>query len=207
MMKPRDHFAVDRVGLIGLARTFSNIVSPPVMFAVMGLLLSLHALPLAPALVWAAVHGFLVSLAPILYVLYLLRTGRIVELHMSDVRERHGPYLAATFGALAFLSLTLVFDAPQLLRCLGLFNVVTLASLGLINTRWLISFHTTAATSMVLLAWNVLGGSVGLLLLPVLLLVIVVRLYLRRHTLAQIFAGLVLGAGSVYFLTLLGCFA
>jgi hypothetical protein len=207
MMKPRDHFAVDRVGLIGLARTFSNIVSPPVMFALVGLFLALHALPLVPALAWAAVHGLLVSLAPILYVLYLLRRGSIVELHMSDVRERHGPYLVATFGALAFLALTLVFQAPQLLRCLGLFNVVTLASLGLINTRWLISFHTTAAAAMLLLAWNVFGATVGLLLVPVLILVIVVRLFLRRHTLAQIFAGLVLGAGTVYFLTLLGCFA
>jgi hypothetical protein len=177
------------------------------MFAVVGLMLSLRALPLGPALVWAAVHGFLVSLAPILYVLYLLRTGKIVELHMSDVRERHGPYLVATFGALTFVALTLVFDAPQLLRCLGLFNVVTLASLGLINTRWLISFHTTAATAMVFLAWNVFGGGVGLLLLPILVLVIAVRLFLRRHTRAQVFAGLVLGAGSVYFLTLLGCFA
>jgi membrane-associated phospholipid phosphatase len=37
-------------------------------------------------------------------------------------------------------------------------------------------------------------------------LVCVVRLYLRRHTVMQIIAGLALGIVTVYFMTLMGCF-
>jgi hypothetical protein len=104
MLKPRDHHAVDRVGMVRVARHFSNVVSPPVMFAVLGLTLALHVLPVLPALLWAAVYGFFVSLAPILFVLYLLRTGRIAELHMSDTRERHLPYLVAAGHRRAIVS-------------------------------------------------------------------------------------------------------
>ena len=75
MSKPKDHHAHDRIGAVRLARLFSNIVSPPVMFALVGLALALHELPLWPGLGFAAAYGFLVSLAPILIIVYLLKTG------------------------------------------------------------------------------------------------------------------------------------
>lgn len=176
------------------------------MFALLALALAWRELPFWSGLLWAAVYGFFVSLAPILFVLYLLRTGRIVELHMSNTRERHLPYLVATTGSLVVLILLLLFDGPSLLRCLAFFNILVLALLGMINTRWLISFHTTAATAFVAVMGLVFGLWVALLLLPVLVLLVVVRLYLKRHTVAQIVGGLLLGAGAVWALARIGCF-
>ena len=95
MTSPLDQQEHNRKGLVRAGRLFSNIVSPPVIFAVMGLALSLKALPLAQALPWAATYGFVVSLLPIIFVLWLLKTDRIRELHMSDTDERHLPYLIA----------------------------------------------------------------------------------------------------------------
>lgn len=206
MTGPRDHHAIDRVGLVRLARLFSNIVSPPVMFAVLGLLLAWHVLSPLPALLWAAVYGFFVSLAPILFVLYLLRTGRIVELHMSNTQERHLPYLVAILGSLVVIALLRLFDGPQLLVCLALFNLVTLFSIGLINLRWLISFHAAAAMAMDTIVALVFGPLAAVALAPVVALVVGARLYLRRHTLGQIIGGLAIGAGSVLLLRQLGCF-
>jgi len=205
-MKPRDHFVADRVGGVRLARLFSNVVSPPVMFAVLGLLLALRELPFWPALAWAAVYGFFVSLAPILFVLYMLHSGRILELHMSNTAERHLPYLVAVLSSLAVLGIVFLFKGPSLLRCLALFNVVTLVILGVINARWLVSFHATAATAMATTVGIVFGPATGTVLLPLVALVAAVRLYLRRHTVAQIVGGVVIGFLSVWVLTYVGCF-
>ena len=206
MTKPRDHHAGDRVGMVRLARLLSNVISPPVMFACLGLALAWRERPFWSGLAWAAVYGFFVSLAPILFVLYLLRTGRVVELHMSNTNERHLPYLVATLGSLLTLALVLLLQGPSLLRCLAVFNTVTLVAIGIINTRWLISFHLAAATALWLIVALVFGRPAGLALLPLVLLVLWLRLYLRRHTVAQVLAGMALGVGVVYTLALLGCF-
>lgn len=207
MHRPRDHHAADRVGPVGIARVISNIVSPPVMFAVLGLVLAWRVSPPVQALAWAAVYGFFVSLAPILFVLYLLRTERIAELHMSDTRERHLPYLVAILGSLSVIALLRLFEGPPLLVCLSFFNLLTLTAIGLINLRWLISFHAAAVMAMDTIVTLVFGTFAGLALSPLVALVVGVRLYLRRHTVGQILAGLLLGAGSVLLLQRLGCFA
>ncbi len=59
--------------------------------------------------------------------------------------------------------------------------------------------------TMTLVAY-VFGVWSGLLVLPLVILVAAVRLYLRRHTVAQVVVGLALGFFSVWLLTLFGCF-
>ena len=206
MNSPRDWHASDRTGLTRAARLFSNIVSPPVIFAVMGLVLSLYSLPLAQALTWAAVYGLFVSLLPILFVLWLLSTGRVAELHMSDTGERQLPYEVAVVCAIVFLIIVRLAGGPELLRCLGIFNVIALSALALINTRWLISFHATAVAAAWTIVGLVFGWQASLLVLPLVAIVVVVRLYLKRHSVEQVIAGLALGVGSVWALTLIGCF-
>jgi len=206
MTSPRDWHVSDRTGLTLAARIFSNIVSPPVIFAVMGLILSLYSLPIAQALTWAAIYGLFVSLLPIIFVLWLLSTGRVAELHMSNTRERNIPYVVAVLSSILFLVIANLADGPELLRCLGIFNVVALTALALINTRWLISFHATAIAAAWTITGLVFGWQASLLVLPLVALVIAVRLYLKRHTVTQVFAGLALGIASVWVLTLIGCF-
>lgn len=206
MTTPLDHHEHNRKGLIRAGRLFSNIVSPPVIFAVVGLALSLKALPLPQALVWAAAYGFTVSLLPILLVLWLLKSGRISELHMSNTGERHLPYLFAVICGLLFYALVALFDGPQLLSCLAMFNIITLAALGLINVRWLISFHATAIAAAWMITGLVFGWVASLIVLPFLIAVVFVRLSLKRHTVAQVIAGLMLGISTVAVLAIFGCF-
>ena len=97
MTTPRDFHKDSHTGRIKAARLFSNIVSPPVMFAILGVAFGLYEEPSITGFLWAAVYGLLVSLAPILVVLYFLKTGRIKELHMSDTSERHVPYISGRF--------------------------------------------------------------------------------------------------------------
>lgn len=206
MHTPRDHHERDRIGAVRTARLFSNIVSPPVIFAVLGLLLSLTAAGLWPGLAWAAVYGFMLSLLPILFVLWLLRSGRIVELHMSVTRERNLPYFFAVICAALTYGPVVALDGPELVRCLIIFNGVTLAALAIINVVWLISFHATAISAAWLIIALVYGWLTSLLVVPFVVLVIAVRLFLRRHTPAQVVGGMVMGVGSVWLVAQLGCF-
>lgn len=206
MIPPLDEARKNRTGLVRAARLYSNIVSPPTIFAVLGLALAWHELPLLPGFLWAAVYGLIVSLAPIIFVLYLLRTGRIKELHMSNTRERHLPYLTAVLCAALAYGLIIWFDGPALLRCFSLFNVIELAALGLINIFWLISIHATGIMAAFVIVGLVFGWTASLIVIPFVISVCWIRLYLKRHTPAQVTAGLLLGIASVLVLTLTGCF-
>jgi membrane-associated phospholipid phosphatase len=204
---PLDQLAQNRTGFVKAARIYSNVVSPPVMFAVVGLALGLHVLPSWTGFLWAAVYGLLVSLAPILVVIFLLKTGRIAELHMSNTRERNIPYLSAILFAAIAYGLIAQFNGPELLRCLALFNVIELTALTLINHFWLISLHATGAIASAVLAGLVFGWPMGLLIGgPLVISVCWVRLFLKRHTPAQIVAGLALGTAVVLILVPFGCF-
>ncbi|MDX1664974.1 MAG: hypothetical protein R3272_14380 [Candidatus Promineifilaceae bacterium] len=205
-VKPRDHDITDRVGGVRVGRLFSNLVSPPVMFALLALALAWAELPFWTGLAWAAVFGFFISLLPILFIAYLLHTGRVGELHMSNTQERRLPYLVTMCGSFLVLGLLVIFDGPPLLRCLALLNIFTLVSLMLVNSHWLISFHATGAASSVMVIGLVFGIVTALYFLPLLFLVILVRLYLRRHTVAQVVGGTLLGVLSVSVLSFLGCF-
>ena len=207
-LPPLDLLVQNRIGLVKTARIYSNLVSPPVMFAGLGLAFGLYALPGWAGFLWAAVYGLLVSLAPILVVLFLLRSGRIAELHMSNTRERNIPYLSAILFAGIAYGLIAEFGGPELLRCLALFNVIELIMLTVINHFWLISLHATGAIASAVLLGLVFGWPIGLLVgIPLVVSVCWVRLFLKRHTVAQVVAGLGLGTAVVLVLVPFGCFA
>ena len=139
--------------------------------------------------------------------LYLLKTDRIAELHMSNTSERHLPYLSAVLFSAAAFTLLSVADGPALLRCLTIFNMVELALLATINIFWLISIHATGIMASFVLVGLIFGWlPATVIVLPFVAAVCAVRLYLRRHTVTQVVAGLVLGVISSFSLTLLHCF-
>jgi membrane-associated phospholipid phosphatase len=206
MKVPRDRHEADRVGSVKVARHLSNIISPPIMFAAVGLALGIYERPIRPGLIWGLVYGLIVTMIPMAVVFVFLRTGRIGDLHMSHTSERHIPYLVAVgAGALAFAVIRLL-NGPVLLQCLAVLNIITLGALGLINTQWLISIHATAAAATWLIATLIFGPVVGLVLLPLVVLICYIRLYLKRHTLAQVLAGIALGLTVVLVLRAFGCF-
>jgi len=206
MTIPRDTHKADRIGMVRVARTLSNIISPPIMFAITGLALGVHERPFWPGLAWGAVYSLLIALTPMVVILYLLRSGRISDIHMSAIHERHIPYLIAVTSSAVAYALLVLFDGPILLRCLAILSFITLGALGLINTRWLISIHATAAASTWLILSLIFGWKVSLILLPFLILICLIRLYLKRHTPAQVLAGVALGVSGVLLMRLFGCF-
>ncbi len=208
ILPPKDFHDNDRTGAVRLARVFSNLVSPPTMFPALVLAIALQLKPLRVALEWWAAYGITVSLLPILFVLYLLKTGRIAELHMSNTRERLLPYAVAVVSASVLYIIERFAGAPAIIADITLFNALELAALGLITTRWLISMHSAATTAVATILWLVWGPFWSLLVgIPLIASVAFVRLFLRRHTPAQIVAGWLLGIGLPLGMSYLGYFA
>lgn len=206
MNGPKDHSAEVTVGTIRFARTLSNVVSPPVIFAILGLALGIADEGLWLGFLWAAVFGFFVSLAPILLIVYMMRIGRITDLHMSSRQERYIPYIVSITTSGIVLLLISLFDGPDYLSCLTVLNIIVLILLGLVNTVWLISIHTASVSAAAFVIGLVFGWWAAAVFSPFLIMVCWARLYLRRHTLGQVVAGLLLGFSGVGGLALLGCF-
>jgi hypothetical protein len=190
--------------LVRAARAYSDIVSPPVISAALGFSVVWVDLPFWPGFAWAAAYGIIVSLIPICVVLYLLRRGLVSDLHMSNRRERHIPYLIGFVCAVLALVVVVVFSGSRLLHSLAVCNTVGLAALGAINTRWLISNHTASVMLAVTFVGFVFGITVSAALAPLVGLTFLVRLWLRRHSVAQLVAGLLVGAAPVLILANLG---
>lgn len=192
--------------MVRVARYLSDVVSPPTIFAATGLALGIYERPVWPGVAWGVIYGVTASLLPILFIFYLLQSGRIGDLHMSNTGERHMPYIVGIVAALIAYGVIALLDGPELLRCLALLNVVTLAALGLINTRWLISIHATSIAAAWMIITLIFGWVWGLVFLPLVVAVCWTRYYLKRHTVAQILAGVALGIGVVLIFRTFGCF-
>jgi membrane-associated phospholipid phosphatase len=206
MSQAKDSGATPIIGWVRVARIFSNIVSPPVIIATLGLALSLTELPNWSGFLWAVVFGLWVSLVPGLFVAFMLKTGRISDLHMNTRRERRWPYVMGVLGSAMALALIMLFDGPENLRCLAIFSLIELSILGFITNFWMISIHATSITAATAIVGLVFGLIPAILLLPLVFAVYWVRLYLRRHNLAQVVAGIMIGLGTVLLMTMGGCF-
>jgi membrane-associated phospholipid phosphatase len=125
---------------------------------------------------------------------------------MNTRQERQIPYAASTLGSLVALFFIQFLGGPQSLRCLSLYSMVALGLLWLINYFWLISIHTASVSAATIILGLVFGGWTVVITMPILILICWARLYLRRHTYAQVFSGIIVGSLTVMMFAFVGCF-
>jgi hypothetical protein len=179
-----------------LAKVVSNVLSPPAVFGALGLLIAIFpatAAPLWPALGFGVLYGVLASLVPVAYIVYLLKTGAIGDLHMRRRHERHRPHAVGVTTALVAWVLLALFGAPSSFQRLALFSAAMLSVIAIINVWWQISAHGAAIVGAVTISGVVFGMPVAIWASPLVLLVAWARLYLGRHTVYQIIAGACIG--------------
>jgi membrane-associated phospholipid phosphatase len=175
-----------------MARIISDIFSPPVL-AVPGLLLGAYYSS-APGIYSYALAYFLVGvLAPVMYVIWLLRIGAITDFHIPDRRDRRGPFLATLGAGLVGVGLLAYLGAPATFIAPVIALLAETLILFLITLFWQVSIHTATTAGLVTFAIYVLGVEAVLLslLIP---LVAWARVYLERHTITQTVWGTLIGA-------------
>lgn len=201
---PLDFQSDGRSRAVRAARLLSDILSPPAAFAAAGLVMSWLDRPGLAGLAWGALYGFLASLLPVLFVVYSYRTGRVSDMHMSDPQERQAPYLIGLVGAGVAWLLVRQFAGAPLLQGLVLCHIAVMIGLTAWNYLQLISAHIASLAAIALYAGIGIGPVAGLLLAPVVVLMIYVRFYLKRHTRGELVLGLFTGAAAIAVLVVLG---
>lgn len=140
------------------------------------------------------IFGFI---APIALFLYLRKKGKLVDQDASIKEERTFPFIIAivfyVLGLLLMINFNLNIISIAFWFCYISNTLITI----IINKYWKISAHAMGATgpfAAVVFAF----GSLGLVMLPIVILVGWARIELKCHTLSQVVVGIILAFSSVY---------
>ena len=175
-------------------RLVSNLLSPPVVWAVMAFPIAFRdAESQEQALTWAVVYGLLVCLLPIVYVGLMVRRGTITDLHMRVREQRLRPFLVSIVCTTIAWWVLRFMGAPSIVPLFALFSLVQIAVMAIITLVWQISMHMMSITGVMVAAFAFFGPLWAILVIPLIVLVGVSRLKLKRHTLAQVIAGSMVG--------------
>ena len=191
VLETDDLFVVDEATFAEHAATWvSNIVSPPMMAILCALLVATTVNN--RGWTWATLFIVLSIGLPMVYLVWLLSTGSISDIHVPLRQQRIRPYMASLIVACGVLILFLWWPAPQQFQMLAYAFVLQAALFLLITLRWKISLHSAAASNLAVIGWLTVGLN-GLALALIIPVVAWARVHLRRHTLAQTVGGALLG--------------
>jgi membrane-associated phospholipid phosphatase len=176
-----------------LARAVANVLSPPV--ATVGILVLVGSQTGNGVSIWrwAALFSVVGLLPPLAYVAWLVRRGKVTDIHLPKREERTRPYVATLGSSGAALMGLNGLGAPSLLVLAGASGWVLTALLFAITLRWKISTHCAAAAALAALAIGVRGAP-ALPLFAIVPMVAWSRVRLGRHDRAQVLAGAFVGA-------------
>jgi hypothetical protein len=183
------------------ARWVSNLLSPPVIWGLLAVPIAFRGNP-APerGWMWAGIYIALVCVLPSAYVGVMVLTGSITDLHMRVRAQRYRPFIFSIITTVIALFALRAAGAPPFMLVFTLITLVQIVVMLSITLYWQISMHMMSVTSA-MLALGALYGLSGLLVsAPMIPLVGAARYALKRHTLAQLIAGSLLGGGLTMLL-------
>jgi len=146
-------------------------------------------------LLWGLLAALFTAVLPTLFISHGVRHGRWNDRNVGARRPRLVVLAFITASVAAGLIVLGVFGAPRLLTGYLAFMLASVAVLAAITTVWKISIHCAVASGSV----AILAFTFGPLVLPAYTLVGLLgwsRLAVKDHTVAQVVAGAVLGAGA-----------
>ena len=176
-----------------VAARLTTATSPTLLLAVLYPVVG--ALAAGPAGVAWSLIGMLFTVAiPAFIVDRGVRAGRYTDHHLREREQRAVPLGLAALSVAIGVVVLLVLGAPRAITALQLAVLVTVAVATGITLVWKVSFHTAVfgAAAAVL---TLLGGPWWAFTWLAVPAVGWARLVLRAHTLAQVLAGVVVGAG------------
>ena len=178
---------------IRIARNMSNNLAPGTISGPLVDLVALyHAVNLLSALVYACVTLFFLSFGPLAYILLGVRLGKLSDIGLSQRAERTGPFLFSIASITLGLAILIYIHGPKNLETVLICTGVSAVILMVTTLRWKISVHASSLAG----AATMLTALYGVIVLPTFLLLVIVswsRVVLRRHTVAQVVVGSLVG--------------
>lgn len=178
-----------------LAKLVSDLINPPLV-AVLGVFLIAAVLGTREAWVWALIFVFTAIIVPTLYVVWMLRVGKIESFHMPNRESRIPLYLLMITSNLVVVIAMFFGKAPFYLMAFGMVGLVQSILLFLVNLYWKISGHTTAISGLSVFMVFIFGTAAlpALLMIP---LVAWARIHTQSHSLWQTVAGTLTGSSFI----------
>ncbi len=180
------------------ARIISTLFVPPsfaiIIFTIFAFQLESDPSKRVATILTAMVFGFI---APIVLFLILRKKGKLADQDASIKEERTIPFLIAIvfyfIGFMLMIKYELNIISIAFWFCYISNTIITI----IINKFWKISAHAMGAAGP-FAAVTFAFGSIGLVILPIIILVGWARIELKCHTLLQVVAGVLLAFISVY---------
>ena len=173
------------------ARVISAVFSPAVVLPIGGLYMAWR-LDTKEAWLWTLFYSVAAIAVPVSYIIWRIRLGKLTDFHMRLREQRVVPMVVIIACVAITWVVMLAGGAPDLLLiALGIASLLAFF-LTLITLRWKISVHSCVNTAVWLTAWGMFG-LFGWLAVVVVLLVVWARVRVRRHTIMQTLAGVVIG--------------
>jgi membrane-associated phospholipid phosphatase len=144
---------------------------------------------------WGLLAALFVGVLPAVFISHGIRRGHWSDRNVGARRPRLIVLAFITGSVAAGLILLVVLGAPRMLTGYLAFMLASVAGLAAVTTVWKISIHTAVASGSV----AILALTYGPLVLLGYSLVALLgwsRVALKDHTIAQVLAGAVLGAGA-----------
>ncbi|WP_189061675.1 phosphatase PAP2 family protein [Longimycelium tulufanense] len=186
-----------------LAFVGTEVLSPYTVVCLLPLAIAWHdTRQLGPTLGWGLFVAALTGLVPLWMISRGARRGRWEGHHVDNREGRLVPLLIAVGSLALALVGQLALDGPRELLVMT-YAELALLSFAIVITkalRWKISLHAAVSTGAVAMVLFAYGGWLGPIVLAV-PLICWSRVYLGKHTTAQVLAGVGLGAvvaGLVY---------
>lgn len=141
---------------------------------------------------------------PGIYILWLLETGQVKNIHITERKDRQTPFLLiAASSSIGTLLLWLLGAAKPVVTIAIIYSLNSII-IAVITFFWKISIHTAMYASIVTMAWILFGGKIYLLYL-LLIPLIWSRVHRKRHTLGQaVFGSLLASAITALIFWLFG---
>jgi len=176
------------------AQVVSNVISPPVVWAVWVYPIALWVTPSQEtAILHASVFTFFVCILPMIYVVTMVKMGKIGDLHMRESNERYIPYAVSIVAGIITGIVLTSLDAHRVLLVLTVISIIQLTLMLLGTFLSHISAHAMAITSVTAATAILFGFTQSMLFIPLIMLVVLARLVLNRHTPVQIMMGTLIG--------------
>lgn len=183
---------------------FSPLLIPTYCMAIAMWVTPLQALPERNRMLATLGVLLITGLVPFSFIALLIKLGKVSDRSISDRGQRRAPMIVAVLCYLAAAAYIRLIGGPMWLAMFFAGAAASSAIALLITGWWKISAHATAAGGMVgMMAWFGLVGLANVNTMIWLSAVILIagmvstsRLILDRHTLAQVFFGLILGCAA-----------